>query len=216
MKLLYIEASPRGEQSYSSQVANVFISTWKNAHPGCEVDHLNLFEHSLPVFGREGASQKMAHIARLMKSGEGLEATGEWRGVLEQIDRLKNADKVLISSAMWNFSIPYPLKHYIDLVCQPGLTFGVTPKGEYVGLLKDKKMQLILASGSGYREGFPVPEDGIKADFQSAYLQHIAAFLGFSNVPEIHIRPTQAHGPEVAQNQLEDAISKARKAAAQF
>jgi FMN-dependent NADH-azoreductase len=32
---------------------------------------------------------------------------------------LKSADAYLISVPMWNFSIPYMLKHYIDIVIQP-------------------------------------------------------------------------------------------------
>lgn len=42
---------------------------------------------------------------------------------VHEIERLEGADKVLISSPMCNFSIPYRLKHYLDLVCQPGLSF---------------------------------------------------------------------------------------------
>lgn len=216
MKILYIEASPRGEKSSSSRVAHTFLEACREVNPGLEVDHLNLFDDALPAFGREGASQKMAHIAKLMESGQGLDAAGEWSGVLEQIQRLTSADKVVISSAMWNFCIPYPLKHYIDLVCQPGLTFGVNPKGEYVGMLKGKSLQLILSRGSEYRTGFPCSEDGIKTDYQSAYLRHIAAFLGFEDVREITLQPMDAKGPAHAAGVLEAALDEARSAGASF
>ncbi|MFV0278240.1 MAG: FMN-dependent NADH-azoreductase [Parahaliea sp.] len=216
MKILHIEASPRCEQSHSSRVARVFLEACDSANPGLIIDRLNVFEDRLPAYGREGASQKMAHIARLVESGEGLEAAGEWSGVLEQIQRLKSADKVLISSAMWNFSIPYPLKHYIDLVCQPGLTFGVNARGQYVGLLKGKPLQLILSRGSEYRKGFPEAGDGIKTDYQSAYLRHIGAFLGFELAGEILIQPTEAKGPQHAAGMMELALAAAREAGARF
>ncbi|WP_116367317.1 FMN-dependent NADH-azoreductase [Parahaliea mediterranea] len=216
MNVLHIEASPRGEQSNSSRVANAFLAACAAANPGLVVDRLNVFDCNLPAFGREGASQKMAHIAKLMASGEGLEAAGEWSGVLAEIKRLQDADKVVISSAMWNFSIPYPLKHYIDLVCQPGLTFGVNAKGQYVGLLKGKPLQLILSRGSEYRTGFPGADDGIKTDYQSAYLRHIGAFLGFGEVGEIQIQPTDAKGPQHAAGVIEAALAEAREAGAHF
>ena len=37
--------------------------------------------------------------------------------------RFALADRVLISTPMWNFGIPYKLKQWIDVITQPGLTF---------------------------------------------------------------------------------------------
>ena len=41
--------------------------------------------------------------------------------------RLALADRVLISTPMWNFSIPYKLKQWFDIIVQPGLTFRFDP-----------------------------------------------------------------------------------------
>ena len=41
--------------------------------------------------------------------------------------RFALADRVLISTPMWNFSIPYKLKQWIDVITQPGLTFRFDP-----------------------------------------------------------------------------------------
>lgn len=215
-RILYIEASPRGEESYSSRAAAAFLEACRARHPDHEVDHLALFDTTLPSFGREGASQKMAHIASLISEGKGLEGNGEWAGVIDEIERFRSADKILISSAMWNFSIPYPLKHYIDLICQPGLTFAVNRKGEYVGLVKGRPLQLILARGSEYRAGFPGGDDGAKTDFQHAYLQHIARLLGFEDVRSLVLQPTEARGPDVASAMLEQRLVDARRAGEDF
>jgi FMN-dependent NADH-azoreductase len=133
--VLYIEASPRGDHSVSSRVARTFLDSYQQHNPQDTIDHLALFEDGLPSFARQGADQKMAQIGSLATGGEGIAAEGEWQGVLAEIKRFKAADKVVISAPMWNFSIPYPLKHYIDLLCQPGLTFYVNKKGEYVGMV---------------------------------------------------------------------------------
>ncbi len=213
--VLYIEASPRGDASVSSQIASEFIDAYLEAHPNDTIDHLNVFIDELPPFAAEGAKKKMQQISSLMTTGKGIEAEGVWALVLAEVERLKRADKVIISSAMWNFSIPYPLKHYIDIVCQPGLTFGVDAKGEYFGLVKGKPMQLILASGSEYAMRFPEEADGIKTDFQRAYLYHFARFIGFEDVRCIKVQPTAAP-PKVLDALMQDKRQEAREAAQTF
>lgn len=209
-KLLYIEASPRQQHSFSSRVANTFIEAYQQQNPDDEIERLALFEIELPTFGREGTNQKMAHITKLIQSGKGLDAKGQWSGVVEQIERFCDADKIVISSPMWNFSIPYPLKHYIDLICQPGLTFTVNRKGEYVGLVVGKPMQLILARGSEYSPGFPSVDDGTKTDFQQAYLLHIGRFLGFEDIRSLILQPTEAKGGEAARKMLDNKLAEAK------
>jgi FMN-dependent NADH-azoreductase len=214
-RLLYIEASPRGEHSISSQVAGAFLDSYRQHKPKDDIDHLALFEEELPAFGCEGANQKMEQIMSLGRSGESIAAAGEWEGVLQVIERFKAADKVLISAPMWNFSIPYRLKHYIDLLCQPGLTFYVNKQGEYVGMVTGKPMQLILASGSEYALRFPLEEDGTKTDFQRAYLEHIGRFIGFEDIRCLKAQPAAAH-PKVVEPMLEEKLEQARQAAAAF
>lgn len=214
--LLYLEASPRNDHSFSSRVASAFLETYKELNPDDTIDHYHLFEDEVPEFDQEAATQKMQHIARLIKEGKGIEPEGKWGQVLEQIDRLKRADKVLISSPMWNYSIPYRLKQWLDVVVQPGLTFGVNRKGEYVGMLRDKRMQLILASGSEYQPRFPQPEDAPKSDFQRWYLEHMSRYIGIDDVRTIKIQPTEAAGPAKAEEVLEAKLEEAREAAKTF
>lgn len=215
-RVLYIEASPRGADSFSSRVAGAFLDSYREAHPDHQVEHLPLFDIELPAFGSEGAGQKMAQIGSLMQGGSGIAATGEWAGVTAEIERLQRADKVLLSSPMWNFSIPYRLKHWIDLVCQPGLTFYVNARGEYVGLIEGRPLQLVLASGSPYAPRFPKPEDGTKADFQRAYLEHIGRFLGFTDIRVIKIEPTGMLSPADLERLLDERTAEAREAARTF
>jgi len=215
MKLLYIEASPRKENSCTSRVANAFVEAFTSASPDNEVEHLPLFDIELPSFSAEGANQKMAQIRDMMTGGTGIDVNGEWAGVVQEIERLKSADKVLISSPMWNFSIPYRLKHYLDLVCQPGLSFYVS-EGQYIGMITGKPMQFILASGSPYALRFPLETDGPKTDFQRAYLEHIARFIGFEDIGTIKIEPTGMLAPDELEELLISKCEEAAKLAAAF
>ena len=215
-KLLYLEASPRQEQSYSSRAASVFLDTYLQKNPDDVIDHHHLFEDEVPVFDREAADQKMEHIQSLIKHGQGIEPVGKWAAVVDEINRLKSADKILISSPMWNFSIPYVLKQWVDIIVQPGLTFGVNREGKYVGLLRDKRLQLILASGSAYAPRFPLPDDAPKTDFQTCYLEHVANYIGIDDVRTIHVGPTEALPPDKVKANFESKLDETREAAGNF
>jgi len=215
MKVLYIEASPRRDHSYSSQVANAFVKSYRAANPDHEIEHLPLFDVELPSFTAQGANQKMDNIMKVFTGQEALGAEGEWAGVLSEIERLKSADKVLLSSPMWNFSIPYRLKHWLDLVTQVGVSVMVNEKGEYIGQIKDRPLQMVLASGSPYDMRFPLETDGTKTDFQRAYLEHIFRFLGFTDIRLIKVQPTGMPGPDL-DKMVENQIAVANEAAKIF
>ena len=216
MKLLYIEASPRKENSCSSRVANAFVEAYQAAHPDDEIEHLPLFDIDLPNFSGEGANQKMAQIVDMISGGDGIEITGEWAGVVREVERLRSADKVVVSSPMWNFSIPYRLKQYIDIVCQPGLSFYVNEQGQYIGTITDKPIQFILASGSPYEVRFPLESDGTKTDFQRVYLEHIARFIGFEDIRFLKIEPTGIMPPDQLEALLDTRCEEAASVAASF
>jgi len=216
MKLLYIEASPRKENSTSSRVANAFVDAYRKANPADEIEHLPLFDVELPTFSGEGADQKMAAIMDMVTGGDGIEISGEWAGVVQEIERLKSADKVLVSSPIWNFSVPYRLKHYLDLVCQPGLTFYVNAQAEYIGMVTDKPIHFVLSSGSPYEVRFPLESDGTKTDFARPYLQHIARFIGFEDITFSKIEPTGMLGPDQLEELLVTRCTEAESTAASF
>ena len=42
--------------------------------------------------------------------------------ILSACEELNQSDVLLISTPMWNFSVPYVLKQYLDTVLQPGFS----------------------------------------------------------------------------------------------
>ncbi len=189
-RLLHIEASPRRDNACSSQVAAAFLAGYRSVNAADTIDHLHLFDHALPAFDDEAAQQKMTHIAALMRGEKGIAPTGKWAAVVAEIERLKAADRVLLSTPMWNFSLPYRLKHWLDIIIQPGLTFYVNRQGNYIGLLRNKVLQIVIASGSAYADGFPRADTGIKTDFLQAYLLHVFRWIGFEDIRIIRVQPT--------------------------
>ena len=104
--------------------------------------------------------------------------------------RLALADRVLISTPMWNFGIPYKLKQWFDIIVQPGLTFRFDPSLGYIPLLKDRPTIVIIASGSDFATGM----NRGRIDMATPYLREILRFVGISNVRFIPIGPTT--GPQ--------------------
>ena len=57
--LLYIPASPRGNASHSTGVAQVFLETYQDIHPDATVDTMDLWAEPLPPYARQGANALM-------------------------------------------------------------------------------------------------------------------------------------------------------------
>src|SRR5262249_29295427 len=72
-----------------------------------------------------------------------------WRTIIAHIERFLSASAYVISSPMWNFNIPYTLKHYIDIIVQPRYLFKYSEQG-VEGLVKDRKMVVLASYGGDY------------------------------------------------------------------
>ncbi len=207
-KLLYIEASPRKKRSSSISEAKVFLNEYRKAHPQDEIITIDLWKKQLPAFDGDVIDAKYD----IMNGQTPTEAHAKaWKAVEEVIAEFKNADKYVISLPMWNFSIPYKLKHYIDVLVQPGYTFSYSPEFGYKGSMTGKKMLLICARGGAYGPGSGMEQ----LDMQTRYMETILQFIGFQGITSIVIEPTGA-GTEKKEQAVKKANEQALKAAAQF
>lgn len=182
-RLLYIEASPRKTRSASTELANAVLEAYRSKYSNAFVDHLDLWAKPLPEFDQASLDAKYAVLDGTTFTAPQRAA---WSTITAMVDRLKAADVVLLSVPMWNFSIPYKLKHYLDLVLQPGLSFGYDAERGYFGLVNDKKAVCVYASGGEYLAG--TPQEAI--DFQSKYLHFALGFIGISERFELRVAPT--------------------------
>jgi FMN-dependent NADH-azoreductase len=206
-KLLYIEASPRGERSKSSKVAKAFVDAYKKTHPEDSVEHINLWKISLPSFDGDMLEAKYAVLGGQSHSPEQAAA---WKTVSDMAEVFKSADKYLISVPMWNFGLPYKLKHYFDIITQPGLTFSFTPQEGYKGLVTGKAV-VIYARGGAYGEG-----SGAEAyDLQSKSLAMHLGFIGITDQANILVEPTLA-APDAVDQSVAKAENQAAAIAASF
>ena len=201
-KLLHIIATPRGDESRTLKVAGVFLEAFKKKYPACAIDELDLFAEILPELTVKRVNGKYILLGGKELSGEFEKA---WKEVVAHIERFLSADGYLITAPMWNFSIPYKLKHYIDIIIQPKYLFRYTPSG-VEGLAKNKKMAVITSRGGDYG-----PESSARSyDLQEPYLRTIFGFVGVTDITFINAQPMDALGPEVQADKIKAAQAQAK------
>jgi FMN-dependent NADH-azoreductase len=186
--MLRIDSSTRSEGSISRDLGTHFERTWLAQHPGASVVH------------RDVALEPIEHIRNLTVAGyytptdqltpELIEATAQSDALIAELEA---ADTVLITTPMYNFSIPSSLKAWVDQIVRIHKTFSYDGSS-FNGLLTGKKAYVIVAYGaSGYMAG----EGFAAANFVESYLRFILNFLGISDVQFFHAQATTA-APEIA------------------
>ena len=206
-KVLYIKANPKKEEdSYSLAVGRHFINSYKEKNNEDEIIEINVYEYSIPLLDEDvlNAWQKFKNNVNFNDLSENEKF--KIVNMNKILDEFISADKYVISSPMWNFSIPPMLKAYIDNIVIAGKTFQFTSLGP-VGLLKNKKMLHIQASGGVYYNS--------PYDFSNKYLNTIFNFIGIESVEPIFIAGVNMY-PDKADEIKKDALNKAQKAALTF
>lgn len=183
-KIFYIKASPRRGESKSAAIADAWIAAFTAKNPDAEIDLLDLATEKLPEFDGNKVGAKMAIITG--QDHDGAQKTA-WDEITAIAGRFISADIYLIAVPMWNGGIPYRLKQFIDIIHQPGLTFGLDPQKGYSGLLTGKKAVLVLTSGA-YGPAMPSPAFG--TDHHSTYLNAWLNQAGVEDIAEVRFQPT--------------------------
>jgi FMN-dependent NADH-azoreductase len=207
--VLHIVASPRPD-SYSTRVAKAFLDACRSAQPSVRVETLDLFAgDKVPPFAAPAAKAKYAVMGGQPPRDD---AEAAWRPVIDTINHFKSFDHYVISSPMWNFNIPYPLKQYIDVIVQPGLTFKYEAGKGYTGLVTGKPVILVLARGGSYGPGDPTQT----FDFQESYLRGILGFIGLTDIRSVRIQNTLQNPPAQVEADTQKAIAEATASVAAF
>ena len=113
--------------------------------------------------GRPNCRRSTAKVAAKVNVILGQEQNAVQKTARDQIVQIASrfiaADRYLFAVPMWNGTIPYRLKHYIDIIHQPSLLRGLKPETGYFGLLENKHATLVLTAGA-YAYSRPSPAFG--------------------------------------------------------
>jgi FMN-dependent NADH-azoreductase len=204
--LLHISSSPRGENSVSLQIADAFVDAYRAANPTDVIEHWDLWDGTLPTFGPAGAGAKM----NVFGGGDPADAQADaWRAARAAFERFEAADRLLISVPMWNASVPYILKQFIDVVSQPGWIFGVDPEKGYEPLLTGRGTQAVVVYTSAVWGPHLGPEFG--RDFQSTLFRDWLEWTGITDITEIRYHPTLTGNADAALSAAVDAAERAAR-----
>lgn len=205
-KLLYISVSPTGEYSTSRQVGAEYLSTWQLSNPQGVVIERDLTREAVPHLDAEAIFSNYTPVENQSPS---MAKKLNYR--MSLISELLSVDEILVSTPLWNWSIPSVLKSYIDQIVVTGVLDNSKPG------LQGKKVTFVVAQGGSYKEGTP------KAgwDFATGYLELVAKALGATDIATILAEFTLAGTApgmdflkEAKEKSLENAMSAARKRAA--
>lgn len=197
-KLLHIDSSPRGARSRSGAISDHLLEALRSRNAGLTTERLNLFEADLPAFNQDAVEGR---YGLLMGEPVPPEQQKAWAAIQSIADHFLSFDAFLFSVPMWNFGLPYRLKHYVDLITQPGITFRNDAQGNVEGLAAGRTAIIVAASAMPFGSNSDI--EGL--DFQLPYLR---AWLGFIGVTDVHaVRVAGTFGPD---DVVEAAMSKAR------
>lgn len=188
--LLHIECSPRKQRSASLEIARQFIARYQHNAPDTQVVTLDLWALDLPEFDGPVMDAKYAGL-----SGTPLteEQAAAWARLKSLAAHLHQADVLVFSVPLWNFAVPYKLKHFIDVVSQKDVLFEFSPEHGLRGLLHNKTAVNVYARGMD----FSTP-DAQAMDFQKPYMEAWLGFIGVTEVHSLYVEKTIL-GPETDQ-----------------
>ena len=203
MRVLHVVASPR-ERSRSEQLAAVAIAALDRP----QVTRLELWRETLPELDGETVEGRYRLI-----HGEAVAVQVEqrWEQLGAVADQALAHDLWLISTPMWNFGLPYRLKHWIDCITHPGMTFTNDAAGNVTGLAAGRSALLIGAGALDFAS--PAQEQAL--DFQMRYLDAWLRFIGITDIHSVRAAPTFG-AAETVEAAIETAADELRRIAGQI
>ncbi|RZL66294.1 MAG: FMN-dependent NADH-azoreductase [Variovorax sp.] len=195
MKLLHIDSSILGANSVSRQLTAEVVAAWVAAHPGTEVDYLDLVANAPSHLDSNSIAVKTGLQAAPSEAQRRENAISE-----ELVSQFLATDVLVIGAPLYNFSIPTQLKAWIDRLAQIGRTVKYTDKGP-VGLAGGKTVIVVSSRGGVYSTS----EGGQATEHQESYLKVIFGFFGITDV-----RFVRAEGVAMGEAPKAAALAAAR------
>ena len=121
MRLLFVDSciSQRGDQSRTRALANAFLETFLETHPGTQVERVALEQMNLRPFDE-----------RMLNERAALAKAGDFRApVFDLARQFREADAVLVAAPFWDLSFPAMLRIYIEHISVVGLTYHYDAEG---------------------------------------------------------------------------------------
>ena len=191
--ILHITASIRGEESVSRSLGQKLVAKLAKSQ-GSEIVTRDLSKNDLPYIDADRFAANLAPYADRSTEQHELAKIAD-----ELIEELQQAETIVFSVPVYNFSVPATVKAWADLVARAGTTFRYTENGPE-GLLTGKKVYLTAATG-----GTPI---GSEVDFMSPWLKFFLGFLGMHDVEIVAADGIMGEGGEEKIAEAHEKVEK--------
>lgn len=201
MNILKLDSSAMGDYSATKQLTSHLVDLLKEQNKAPNIVTRDLSQSNLPLLDAQTVGAFYTPTEALSEEQNSLIALSD-----QLVDELKLADVIVIGAPMHNFSVNGYLKAYIDQVARVGKTFSYSEAGPK-GLLENKKVYVMVASGGDYSSG-PLAA----LDHLTPYLKTVLGFIGLTDVAFIQCPGTsasdeaKAQAIEVAKTSLSQAL----------
>jgi FMN-dependent NADH-azoreductase len=185
MNILHIDSSLFHDGSVSRELSARIVAQLKRHHVHAEMTY------------RDVANNPPPHLtAELLASGDAKTETSlASRRILQEF---LAADVVVIGAPMYNFSIPSPLKAWLDHTLKAGVTFRYTENGP-IGLAGNKRVIVASTRGGIYSTG-----PAVATDQQESLLSSAFALMGIERIEFVRAEGL-AMGPEHRERAMQEA-----------
>lgn len=196
MKILHIKVSHDLNNSASRKLSHHLVEKLKKEYNGVVEEILDLSENPIPHLSALTISSFFTPVEnRSVDQHDSIKLSDTL------VDQLFDNDVIVISTPMWNLGLPSVLKAWFDHVTRAGRTFAFTNEGTKVGLVHNKKVYIIISSGSIFSEGVFMADDQCSPYFRAAL-----AYIGITNVEIIRVEGT--HTPSTTATAMPRAIKQ--------
>lgn len=182
MKLMHVDASPKGALSNSRALSRFFVDQLRHHIPALSVDYLDLAVDAPPavtgLFAAAAytpAEDRTAAMRKSLEISDGL------------CRRILDADALLFAMPMHNWSMPSNFKAFVDAIVRGGLTYVPTENGQFEGQLRDKRVLFLTTRGVDLRPGSPYADmDALTPALRAAF-----GFIGVATPLFVDAQPVE-------------------------
>lgn len=188
-RVLLVEASTNKEASVSRKAGKMLLERLK-LKDEVQVKQHDLSEKPIPHIN--------AHTIGSFYTKEESRTEEQRKAVAlsdEFVNEVIDSDTIVITTPMWNFSVPSSLKAWIDHIVRVGKTFSFQ-NGVLKGHLEGKKVYAIVSAGDIYSSG-PMQT----SDYMTGYFKSVFGFVGITDVTVLWVEGTAL--PETKSHALE-------------
>ena len=175
MNILHVCANPKPtEEAISKQLASAFFGKLIELKPEVELINVDLYDEKPPFFSYELYKRVWYPVFNSeYEPNKAEEMSTNYADA--QIEKFNDADILVLTMPMWNYSVPAIMKAWTDQVLLPEKTFSINKEEGINGLHKIKRIVLLVSSGAAYKE-----DDD--RDALSRQIRHAFEFVGINDI----------------------------------